>query len=92
MNDKTIKTLIIAGFFVSIMSLVGAWFLQLGIFTAVQWVVIPLAFLSFILIIRVHDETLMKQLRKAYLIFYGSLAFLYVAIIVLVIIIFSGSN
>jgi len=92
MKDNTIKRVIFIGFFLSIISMIAAWFLEIGVFTAFQWVVIPISFLSFLLLIRVQDQTLMKTLKKAYLIFYGSLAFLYVFIIVLVILIFSGSN
>jgi amino acid permease len=92
MKDNTIKRVIFIGFFLSIISMIAAWFLEIGVFTAFQWVVIPISFLSFLLLIRVQNQTLMKTLKKAYLIFYGSLAFLYVFIIVLVILIFSGSN
>jgi amino acid permease len=92
MKDNTIKRVIFIGFFLSIISMIAAWFLEIGVFTAFQWVVIPISFLSFLLLIRVQDQTLMKTLKKAYLIFYGSIAFLYVFIIVLVILIFSGSN
>jgi len=92
MKDNTIKRVIVIGFFVSIISMIAAWFLEIGVFTAFQWIVIPVSFLSFLLLIRVQDETLMKALKRAYLIFYGGLAFLYVLIIILVILIFSGSN
>lgn len=91
MNDKTIKTLIISGFFVSAFSLFGAYLLDLGIFTAFQWVVIPVAFITFLLIIRIKDPRLLKQLKRSYYAFYGTLSFLYVLVIIIVIIIFGTS-